>query len=288
MDNIKRRCIDVFNRDGNYLYVCVPDLYKFLKKNFEPKLKQYTCKADLIEMAKEHLNEQTVDIFAEKLDRFGLTSKQVIEILELDSHYVLDKMVKEGTIREIAVYKHQPKTLKKIFSMSDVFTATLPEIRQVEVPDMTDENLEDAVYLINKSAKVSRDTKNRSFEEENHRQVQSSKTRSLNLYYLKDETLKKLIQENKLAYVGIHEQECNDDIYYLKLYRGKKHEFHIPIDFPEDGEKIIGKISGEISAEKTKEIDMTFKQAVKLLESYTNVKASGTYNKKPKKYYDLY
>ena len=43
-------------------------------------------------------------------------------------------------------------------------------------------------------------------------------------------------------------------------------------------------IDGEISAEKTRNVDINFRQAMLLLENYSGVKAAGTYNKKPEFY----
>lgn len=62
--------------------------------------------------------------------------------------------------------------------------------------------------------------------------------------------------------------------------------FHIPCQKDEVNELEIldEEIDGEISAEKTRNVDINFRQAMLLLENYSGVKAAGTYNKKPEFY----
>ena len=66
----------------------------------------------------------------------------------------------------------------------------------------------------------------------------------------------------------------------------KDFTFHIPCQKDEVNELEIldEEIDGEISAEKTRNVDINFRQAMLLLENYSGVKAAGTYNKKPEFY----
>jgi len=73
---------------------------------------------------------------------------------------------------------------------------------------------------------------------------------------------------------------------FLRLYRIGDFTFHIPCQKDEVNELEIldEEIDGEISAEKTRNVDINFRQAMLLLENYSGVKAAGTYNKKPEFY----
>ena len=82
---------------------------------------------------------------------------------------------------------------------------------------------------------------------------------------------------------------CCQFIFYfcfLRLYRIGDFTFHIPCQKDEVNELEIldEEIDGEISAEKTRNVDINFRQAMLLLENYSGVKAAGTYNKKPEFY----
>lgn len=109
----------------------------------------------------------------------------------------------------------------------------------------------------------------------------------LNLYHLKDAVLKKLQEEERLEYLGVNRQvfDYGPDS-FLRLYRIGDFTFHIPCQKEEVDELEIleEEIDGEISAEKTRNVDMNFRQAMLLLENYSGVKAAGTYNKKPEFY----
>lgn len=109
----------------------------------------------------------------------------------------------------------------------------------------------------------------------------------LNLYHLKDAVLKKLQEEDRVEYLGVNRQvfDYGPDS-FLRLYRIGDFTFHIPCQKDEVNELEIldEEIDGEISAEKTRNVDINFRQAMLLLENYSGVKAAGTYNKKPEFY----
>ena len=165
--------------------------------------------------------------------------------------------------------------------------AGLLEKKQQPVLPATDENIASALYTINKSAKVSRDTKNRSYYNRKFQCCGAAKTRMLNLYHLKDAVLKKLQEEDRVEYLGVNRQvfDYGPDS-FLRLYRIGDFTFHIPCQKDEVNELEIldEEIDGEISAEKTRNVDINFRQAMLLLENYSGVKAAGTYNKKPEFY----
>lgn len=177
--------------------------------------------------------------------------------------------------------------LEKGIRVADIKDITELEKKQQPVLPATDENIASALYTINKSAKVSRDTKNRSYYNRKFQCCGAAKTRMLNLYHLKDAVLKKLQEEDRVEYLGVNRQvfDYGPDS-FLRLYRIGDFTFHIPCQKDEVNELEIldEEIDGEISAEKTRNVDINFKQAMLLLENYSGVKAAGTYNKKPEFY----
>lgn len=128
---------------------------------------------------------------------------------------------------------------------------------------------------------------NRSYYNRKFQRCGAAKTRMLNLYHLKDAVLKKLQEEDRVEYLGVNRQvfDYGPDS-FLRLYRIGDFTFHIPCQKDEVNELEIldEEIDGEISAEKTRNVDINFRQAMLLLENYSGVKAAGTYNKKPEFY----
>lgn len=134
---------------------------------------------------------------------------------------------------------------------------------------VTDSNIAEALYIINKSAKKSRDTKQRAYYQCAHQICHSSKTRANKLYNLKDDVLSKLIREGKATYAGVHVQKNDYSVTFLKMYSFDGYIFHIPCgphDF--DRKEIIGVIEGPISAEVTRDTKINFTQAMQVLSDY--------------------
>jgi len=131
------------------------------------------------------------------------------------------------------------------------------------------QTIADALYIINKSAKVSRDTKKENYSKGNFNNVNGAKTRQLKLYALKDQVIKKLSQENRLILEGYHKQE---DVKLL-FYRIANRTFHIPTNTSCDDLQFLGSINGLINAEREQITDMNFNQAKKLLEKYVGERA---------------
>ncbi|SFM41105.1 YkyB family protein [Salibacterium qingdaonense] len=131
--------------------------------------------------------------------------------------------------------------------------------------ESTDSNIAKALYVINKSAKISRDTKSDNYSRGNHGVVSRSKSRQYYLYDLKDEVIKKLKSDNRIEIVGYHTQQ---DENHLLMYKLSNFTFHVPCDedkakkYPELGN--IAKISAE-----SKKVDMKYNEAIKLLEEYS-------------------
>lgn len=73
----------------------------------------------------------------------------------------------------------------------------------------------EALYLINKSAKKSRDTANRSEDQGIKLRCRNRKQK---LYNLKHRTIDKLVQEGYLKKAGIHAQEGKNSTFYLTYF----------------------------------------------------------------------
>lgn len=135
--------------------------------------------------------------------------------------------------------------------------------------DMTIENICKSLYIINKSAKKSRDTKGENYYKGNFQVVSASKTRQNNLYSLKNDTMKKLIKNNLLKLEGYHKQFDSNLLYYTYNDFG----FHIPVDYNTDVTEFefLGEIENLISAEQViKTNDVKFSQAKELLERFNS------------------
>jgi len=202
-------------------------------------------------------------------------------------------------------FKAKFKSSYGTYDLFDINDCIKIKKRKVDISDipMTDENIAEALYVINKSAKTSRDTKGFYYEDGRHDIVKRSKNRESKLYNLKDKVLNKLIEENKVEVIGTHKQivkqkfrdkiyyldnqivECFDDDdfeydhyeyvehekeidQYLILYKLASFTFHRPINKSEALKyQLIGKIDDAISSHKQK-TKIRFNEALKLLEKY--------------------
>lgn len=100
------------------------------------------------------------------------------------------------------------------------------------------------------------------------------------MYHLKNAVMEKMVQDGYMSFVGIHRQKINEDIIYLDLYRCGDFTFHNVHRGGVDGKLLLDNVINDmISAEVTKEVPITYSQAVVLLEKYSGEKATGTYNR---------
>ena len=286
--NMEREILDIFWKNTRISLVRRKDLINFIKIYFEPKLKKDTRKEELIEKAKQYLTEDTLQLFSDNIDGFGLLKKDISEIFSVTTNTITkwerESLIKQNGERRLSIHKVQDIKIYSIPSILNSFyegKLSKKKKQDLLVPPQTDENIAQALYVINKSAKVSRDTKNVSYLNRRHDVCKRSKTRMLNLYYLKDAVIKQLLSDGKMEYLGINKQIISEDvIQYLKLYRIAGFTFHVPCDCidKDDPEIFLSDIDGAISAEKSREVSLTYTQAVRLLEDYSGVKATGTYN----------
>lgn len=135
-----------------------------------------------------------------------------------------------------------------------------PIIRELE---LTNDNICKSLYVINKSAKRSRDTKSENYFKGNYGIVNKAKTRQTGLYNLKEQVMKKMINENILKLQGFHRQFNQNLLYYSCNGYG----FHIMGENNLKGVRYLGEITNVINAESS-EKDIKFGEAVNLLERF--------------------
>lgn len=281
---VAEEMIKLHKMNRRFRFVYKESLQEFLRENYGIKTKS---KSEAEEKAYELLNPDTLQFFAENLERFGISQEDATNCLGVSS-YMVRKFIGENKIRVIGSYvfhsyRRCEYNILNVLDVIDIADSLEDKKKKSEVQSIpyTKDNLAEALYVINKSAKKSRDTKQNSFYRSKHGVCHTAKTRSRNLYHLKDVALKKMYQDGIAEYQGIHKQIIKDmEPVLLDLYAIGRFTFHCP-HYGEVNEKEIREevIDGEISAEQTKEVSIKFAQAVKLLEQYSGASATGTYNK---------
>lgn len=157
----------------------------------------------------------------------------------------------------------------KLFHIDNTIEIKRRKVKELEI---NNSNIAEALYTINKSAKISRDTKNGNYTEGNHSVVQRSKTRQMKLYKLKDSVINKLLNKGKAKVLGFHKQKSqwNEGYHYLILIEFEGFTFHLPTA-EVDKLKELGEIE-IIPAKKTRNVTIKFYESVNLLERYVQHK----------------
>lgn len=237
-------------------------------------------------LVSENLTKDTFSKYEQFLDRFCLCRKDIMSIFDITETNV--KRLEDSGILSMycGVTKNYPiKYTVYLYKISDIirifdageFEKYKRRKKEDNYIEESNRNIAEALYIINKSAKKSRDTKQKSYYTKAFSSCHAAKTRAQNLYYIKDEAIKKLIEEEKINYMGMHRQVDNDDMYF-KLYEMEGFTFHIPTNEYVESELLDGVLPEKIDAEPKKKTKLNYTQAVKLLEHYTGKKASGNYS----------
>ena len=133
---------------------------------------------------------------------------------------------------------------------------------------MTLENICKSLYVIIKSAKKSRDSKQINYYSGNYGIVNRCKERQEDLYDIKNRVMQCLISNNKLILEGYHIQKINTMNIYLLLYRYKNYSYHIISSKDEiKGLKFLGIINNCITSD-SKNNGIKFNEATKILSEY--------------------
>ncbi len=175
----------------------------------------------------------------------------------------------------------KPKAVKlghqaKEYNLYDIKETESTKKIKVDIAkiDLNINNIAEALYIINKSVKKSRDTKTQNYDAGRFDVVSRAKTRQLKLYGLKNAVIDKLLNDNKAEIIGYHTQKDN----YLLLIRINDYTFHLPTNEQRvKSLKCLGEI-GIISAETTRKTALKFNEAVKLLEMYVGKTMKEIYN----------
>lgn len=277
MSEIEEKIINTVKEKFRLMSVNSDELCEFIKDYFNPNFEEnqrsdYKTVMD----AQEYLTPDNLMDFC-KLDKFGLSKGDLETVLNV-SKSTVNKLVKEKKIHLLAKISLDRKKEVHIYSIPDVIKVyeqeTLPVKKSVysDIPlEPTDENIAQALYVINKSAKVSRDTKQKEYNNRNHSLCKGAKTRMQNHYDLKEAVMKKLIDENRMKYIGICKQKNKHSEHYLAMYRMCGFVFHLPADksmYTEEN-NILSDINGLISSEKTIKVNVKYHDAIRLLEEYS-------------------
>lgn|GEM_PF-2056236 len=95
----------------------------------------------------------------------------------------------------------------RIYCLYHIKNCTPLKRKKVKEVEITKQNLAEALYQINKSAKASRDAKRTAYKRRDHSTTQSCKTRELKHYALKNAVINKLIDDGYVNVVGYHVQK---------------------------------------------------------------------------------
>ncbi|GEM05247.1 hypothetical protein HMI01_22350 [Halolactibacillus miurensis] len=180
-------------------------------------------------------------------------------LLKVHHRKITEKTKVRGTVSLCT--PHGRKTFK-LYAIEDAIPIKRRHVETKHFP-LTDKTLSEALYIINKSAKKSRDAKNLAYLLGDHQTTQSQKSRQQNLYKLKDRALKILADQRKLTYLGYHEMD--DD--YLYLYRFGEYTFHIPKQ-AEGSPPLLNDLSEPISSEQTRKTTLKFREAQALIQKF--------------------
>ncbi len=156
------------------------------------------------------------------------------------------------------------------------------EIKRQKIADIepTLTNIAEALYVINKSAKISRDTKVNNYSLNKHQVVAGAKTRQIQLYELKNAVIEKLLQEKKIFIIGYHKQQSNwkNGEIYLMLVKIEEFTFHLPVTKKDIQSYNYPGTIDKISAVKTRKTHLKFHESKRMLEKYIMSDCDGNPN----------
>lgn len=137
--------------------------------------------------------------------------------------------------------------------------------------EITDEMIFKSMYILNKSAKKSRDTQNKANKEHNLPVFKRAKKRKDFIYKIKHLAMKKLIDDGKIKFVGIHKQSTNGTEFYLAYYKSESgFSYHRPATKKEIKEYKESKMMQMtvVPATVIRKQDITYTQAIDIILEY--------------------
>lgn len=140
--------------------------------------------------------------------------------------------------------------------------------------DFSDKELLESLYVLNKSAKKSRDTQKKAIQEHRIAVAKRAKARKDFIYKIKHLAMKKLVLEDKLKFIGIHKQDISGGSFYLAYYKSKEgFSYHRPATKAEIKmykEHVIASMD-VVPADIKRKPDIGYEQAVKILLTYIDM-----------------
>lgn len=278
MSKIEEKIIEVVKEKYRLMNVEIDKLCKFINDHFNPSF-EVNQRSDYktVMGAAEYLTPDTLMDFC-RLDNFGLSKGDLETVLGIGKSTV-NKLIREKKIHLLAKIPLDRRKEVHIYSIPDVIKVYEQEMLPVkksvysDIPlEPTDENIAQALYIINKSAKISRDTKQKKYNSNKYTLCKCAKTRMQNHYNLKKAVMRKLIDENRMKYIGICKQNNKHSANYLDMYKMCGFVFHLPSDKSKYTEEnnILSDINGVISSEKTIKVNVKYHDAIRLLEQYSD------------------
>lgn len=191
MSKIEEKIIEVVKGKYRLMNVEIDKLCKFINDHFDPsfKVNQRSDYKTVMDAAK-YLTPDTLMNFCQ-MDNFGLAKGDLETVLGI-SKSTVNKLIREKKIHLLAKIPLDRRKEVHIYSIPDVIKVYEQEMLPVkksvysDIPlEPTDENIAQALYIINKSAKISRDTKQKKYNSNKYTLCKCAKTRMQNHYNLK-------------------------------------------------------------------------------------------------------
>lgn len=210
----------------------------------------------------------------------------------------------------IKFYRYGWQESKLYDVVADTIEIKKRRVVAIDESDITSENIGAALYVINTSARKSRDTKALNYQMRRHSEVQKAKNRQQSLYDLKDKVISKSLTDGIASIVGYHIQKLTRTVRYKEYYDDLDGYFDDSLNdidlweedrfqryiwkereeiienklllidisgftfhrpvFDVTGLIFLGEIDGKIESVKKKKTDMPFEKAKAILQHYIN------------------
>ena len=287
---VAEKIIEMHKIGKRFKFVYKEELQHFLKEKYGIKTKS---KSESIDKAYELLSVKTLKFFAENIERFGISQGDAEKCLGI-SRYKIKKLINEGNIRVVCHFKFTGGGINDIGNYECTVVDVLDVIKLADLVEekkkynkkvmhdipCTESNLAEALYVISESAVKSKYTECKAYYKREEKVCHAAKTRSSNLYHLRDVALNKMCQDGLAKYQGIYKQISYGTPVYWDFYISGDYNFYSNHEGRVDKRKVIGELADEdIDEDQTEKVSIKFNQAVNLLERYCGISATGTYNR---------
>ena len=272
---IESKIVDLVSKTNKIRFIHKSDMINFLASH-NIDVNKSISKIELNSKMIDYFSENTLMLFND-IPMFGLTQTEVLELVNV-TKTVLCNITKylnvNYEIRSIGnnkfIYQYKISDVIAIDKYAEENNLKRKPKKDVILPELTDENIAEALYVINKSAKLSRDTKMNAYYQNKYIICRIAKIRELTLYDLKNLVMDKLIKEDRITFVGYHKQKFNFEEVWLEYYKLAGYSFHkiCSIKPKNISNNEVKEINDLITSERKISTKMKFNVACKLLEEY--------------------